>query len=217
MLILKHFVFNPFEENTYLIIDNTTLDAAVVDAGMFTAKDYSEFDNFIENHGIHLNQAINTHLHLDHCFGLNHVISRYGAKLAASADDAFLGDKLAEQARQFGIFGREGSFPAVTIDVNLKDGDIIEIGEGKLIVIASPGHTPGGIALYAPEEKFVLTGDSLFRESIGRTDLPGGDQAALVSSVKNRLLALPPDTIVYPGHGPRTTVALELATNPFIR
>ena len=105
----------------------------------------------------------------------------------------------------------------MSINSYLEDGDIIKIGDGELKVLHVPGHSPGGIALYDPQGHFVIAGDSLFAGSIGRTDLPGGDMPTLINSVRSKLLTLPPDTVVFSGHGPETTIARELASNPFLK
>lgn len=206
MLKIHRFVVNPFEENTYVLVDEATREAAVVDAGMWNDAEREAFDGFVKRSGIKLNQAINTHMHIDHCFGISHVKNRYGVKLGASADDSFLGSSLGEQARRFGL---GGFLEGVVADVSLSDGDIITIGESQLEVIAVPGHSPGGIAFYCKADGFVLTGDSLFDGAIGRTDLPGGDYDTLVRSIRKRLLELPASTDVFPGHGNPTTIARE--------
>ncbi len=211
MLKLKRFEFNMFGENTYLVYDPETLDAAVVDPGMFSDAERSEFDNYISASGLHLRQVINTHLHLDHCFGDNYVRDRYGVKVAASVDDAPLGLDLGAQIRRFG--GR-GDMPPVHIDVNLVDGDIIRIGNGKLQVVATPGHSRGGICLYCAEDKFLLSGDTLFCRSVGRTDLDGGNGRQLAESIHQKLFTLPDDTVVYPGHDRPTTIGEEKLYNP---
>ena len=190
MMRISKFIVNPFLETTYLLTDEATNKAAVVDPGMMNADERAAFDNFIENNNIKLIQVINTHLHIDHCFSDNYVKNKYGVKVAAHIGDAEQGDRLAQQ------------------------GDIIDIGESKLSVIEVPGHTQGGIALYCKEQGFLIAGDSLFEESIGRADLPGGNIWQLVKNIKNKLLTLPKDTLVLPGHGPETTIGHELEYNP---
>lgn len=215
MLKIHRFIFNPFEENTYVLVDSQNKSAVVVDPGMWNNREREAFDRFINDNGINITQIINTHMHLDHCFGDNYVRDRYGVKISASAGDAYLGKGISEQARRFGL---SGMFPTdgVTADVYLEDGDTVKVGDSSLKIIAVPGHSPGGLALYCAEQGFVLTGDSLFEGSIGRTDLDGGDHAALVRSIRERLLSLPGDTDVFPGHGPQTTIKAEVLTNPYI-
>ena len=217
MLSLHRFVFNPFEENTYVLVETATQEAAVVDPGMSDARERAAFDKFVADNKLSLRQAIITHAHVDHCFGLGYVTERYGASTLMSALDRPLLHDLGEQARRFGLQGLFAGGSQLKIDTEVGDGDIIAIGESTLRVIASPGHSPGGIALYCPEQKFVITGDSLFKNSIGRTDFPGGDLPTLVSSVRDRLLSLPADTVVLSGHGPETSVGAEQRNNPFVR
>ena len=211
MLKVKQFQFNMFGENTYLVYDDSTLDAAVVDPGMFTDSERDEFDKYVGDNRLHIIQIINTHLHLDHCFGDNYVRDRYGVKVAANVGDAPLGLDLGAQIRRFG--GR-GDMPGVHIDVELTDGDVIHIGNGELKVIATPGHSQGGICLYCAEDHFLLSGDTLFRRSIGRTDLDGGNGRQLVESIRGKLFTLPDDTVVLPGHDRPTTIGEEKKFNP---
>lgn len=212
-LSVKSFEFNPFGETTYIIYDPATLEAAVVDPGFVTDAERVAFDTFVADNNLQVKYLVNTHLHVDHSFGIAHVEARYGVGLSASEADAPLGRGLADQARMFHL---PVKIDGVEIDRPLRDGDILRLGDNDLRVIAVAGHTPGGIALYAPADRFVVTGDSLFYGSIGRTDLPGGDHATLVGSITDGLLALPDDTVVYPGHGPSTTIGRERRYNPYL-
>ena len=133
--------------------------------------------------------------------------------MLASRKDEALGARMKQQAAMFGI---SENFNAVEITQYLNDGDIIKIGDGELEVIEVPGHSQGSIALYDRKDGFVIAGDALFRGSIGRTDLPGGDHAQLIKSIKERLLSLPENTVVYSGHGPSTTIGAEKASKPFL-
>ncbi len=214
MLTLKKFEFNPFGESTYLIIDEASREAVVVDPGMSIADERNTFDKFVADNKLKITMVVNTHMHLDHIFGDNHVKETYGAKVAAHPDDAFLGRSLARQGEPFGV--RRLPMEPVEIDIPLTDGDTVSVGNEKLHVIHVPGHSPGGIALYAPESKFVMAGDSLFCGSIGRTDLSGGSYPQLIKSIQDRLLTLPDDTTVYPGHGPSTTISQEKISNPYL-
>ena len=214
MLRVKQFIFNPFEESTYLLVDDKTRKAAVVDPGMFDARENQIFDDFVKTHDIDLIEVINTHMHLDHCFGDNYVRDKYGVKVAANIGDAPFASRIKEQCSRFGF--KHDAKP-VDIDVPLKDGDIITIGESSLTVITVPGHSMGGIALYSAPDKLLIAGDSLFRGSIGRTDLEGGNHTQLVDNVTKKLLTLPDDTNVLPGHGPFTTIGHERTSNPFLQ
>ena len=213
---IKRFTFNPFGESTYLVWDVPTGCAAVVDPGMSNSAEERMFDRFAQNNSLTITQIINTHLHLDHCWGNNYVKNRYGVSTAANLEDSFLSERVAQQARMFGLGGDDGDFQPVAIDTELKDGDTISIGESNLQVLAVPGHSPGSIALYDPVGGFVIVGDALFRGAIGRTDLPGGDYKTLSASIRNKLFALPDKTIVYPGHEATTTIGIEKKTNPYV-
>lgn len=213
MLKVKQFVFNMFGENTYVVSDSDTGEAAVIDPGMFTDSERKEFDDYISRSNLKIIEIINTHLHLDHCFGDNYVRDKYGVKVAANVDDASLGANLASQLRRFG--GR-GDLPGVSIDVELKNGDIVKIGSGELHVITTPGHSPGGICLYCPQGGFLISGDTLFRGGVGRTDLEGGNGRQLSSSIREKLFKLPDDTKVLPGHDRFTTIGDEKRSNPYV-
>lgn len=214
MLKITQLVFNPFDENTYVIVDADTNKAAVIDPGMYNEREQREFDDFVAQSGVSLELIVNTHLHLDHSFGINYLRQKYGIKLAAHPDDAALGRAIKEQGMRFGFRKREDA--PVEIDMPLSHGDEITIGSAKLKVLHVPGHSQGGIALYSAADGVVFSGDSLFCGSIGRTDLTGGDQSQLLNSIHTSLLTLPDETIVLPGHGPHTTIASEKAHNPYI-
>lgn len=212
MLRIKQFVFNAFGECTYVVIDEDTKDAIVVDPGMAEPDELKRFDDFVAQSGIHIQGIVNTHLHVDHCLGANYVKDKYGVPVSAHINDEPLGNNIAAQARMFGM-RQSGS--NVEVDSPLADGDYVQVGKERLQVIHTPGHTQGGICLYSPSGKFLISGDTLFQGTIGRTDHPGGNHEQLVESLNNKLLELPDDTLVLPGHGPATTIGHEKATNPF--
>lgn len=214
MLKIVRIPVNPFEENTYLAIDKDTNCAAVIDPGMFYDSEHKHFENYISENNITLTQILNTHMHLDHCFGANYVRDKYDIPVKASFADKRLAESLREMSQRFGMQDKVDE--KVAIDVDLKDGDIVKIGNSELRVISMPGHTQGGVALYNADGGVVFTGDSLFKRSIGRTDLPGGNHQQLLLSVKRLLDMLPDDTKVLPGHGDMTTIGAEKRTNPFI-
>lgn len=215
MLNIKQFAFGPFGVNTYIVYDADTKDALVIDPGMVNAREQARFDSFIEENKLTVKQIINTHLHLDHCFGDNYVRDRYGVKVAAHVGDRELGLNLGSQAAMFGISGADTT--PVEIDVALKEGDIITLGISKIEVMHLPGHSPGGIALYCKDSNFVFVGDTLFRGAAGRTDLPGGNYPALLASINDKLMKLPDSTLVLTGHDMSTTIGQEKATNPYVR
>ncbi len=213
MLQIAKFIVNPFEECTYVIYDAETSDAIVIDPGMLFDSERNEFDKFINEKKLNLRHIINTHLHLDHCFGANYVKDKYGVDVLAHADDAQLGLSLVEQSRRFGFVA---PLQAVIIDHALNHGDTISVGNTILEVLHVPGHSAGGIALYCPSDNFVIVGDSLFKGSIGRTDLLGGDRLQLIKSIEKNLMTLPDETIVISGHGDPTTIGHERRSNPFL-
>lgn len=203
--------FNPIQENTYVVWDETH-EAVIVDAGNSNDRENAALEHFIAEHGLRPVMAVNTHGHFDHTLGVCHLKERYGIPFALSSKDAFL----LENARTSGsIFGvRIGPMPA--IDIDLDETPEIRFGNTTLQVIPTPGHTPGHVALYEPQSGVVFTGDTLFRESIGRTDLPGGDYSWIMRSILDKLLPLGDATRVCPGHGPETTIGHETLYNPFV-
>ncbi|MCH5222304.1 MAG: MBL fold metallo-hydrolase [Muribaculaceae bacterium] len=217
MLEVKQFVFNYFSENTFIVYDGATGQAIVIDPGMYHLAECKMFDAFIEANGLTIEMIVNTHMHLDHCFGDNYVHDKYNAKIAGHSDDANLGATLGAQTRQFGIRLPDDGKDAVKIDIALNEGDIITVGAYSFSVIAVPGHSPGGIVLYCEKEKLAFVGDSVFYGSIGRTDLPGGDYDTLIASLRTKILTLPDETQLLPGHDRYTTVAHEKALNPYLR
>lgn len=215
MLKIHRFIVNNFGENTYLAVDAETGNAAVIDPGMLHGNERSAFDKFIAENGIRLEQIILTHAHLDHCFGADYVRNRYNVPVKAHEGDAVIARSLPAQSRRFGM-GDLIRQP-LEFDVRLSDGDMIEIGNSRLKVIAVPGHSPGGIVLYDETDKLAFVGDSIFEGSIGRTDLEGGDFTTLINALKERVLTLPEDTVLLPGHGEPTTVGSERKHNPFLK
>lgn len=211
---IKSFEFNLFGELTYVVWDESTGIAAVVDPGMTTKDEQDAFDDFVTENGLQLKYLLYTHLHIDHTFGHEYVREKYGLQAMANEADAPLGKYRAQQAEMFRL--RMPTPEAITIDIPLRDQMLLEVGNQRLKVIAVPGHSQGSVAFYCQESKFVITGDALFRGSIGRTDLPGGAHEQLIESIRQRLLTLPDDTIIYPGHGPSTTIGAEKRSNPFL-
>lgn len=210
---VSRFVFNAFGENTYILWDDTTKEAAIVDPGMSSPAENDAVDKFIREKDLKLIHLINTHMHIDHAIGNGHIMNSYGLICECSETDNYLAERLTAQAKMFGIpfHGKD-----IAVGKHLPDNSEIGIGNEKLRVLYVPGHTKGHIALYSASSSFVLTGDALFQMSIGRTDLPGGNFNDLTNSIEHRLLTLPPETTVYPGHGGETTIGFELEHNPYI-
>lgn len=209
------FQFSLFGINTYVVSDPATGDCAVIDPGMINREEREALSNFIRTNNLHLKYVINTHLHIDHAIGNSYVRAEYGVPTLSHPDDAKLGQRLRHQAIAFGM--DEKDVENVEASEPIHDGEIIRIGEGELKAIHVPGHSPGSIVLYDEKDGFLIGGDVLFEGSIGRTDLPGGSYETLIRSIREKLLTLPPSTVVYPGHGPATTIGREMRSNPFLR
>lgn len=207
------FQFSLFGINTYVVYDPETLSCAIIDPGMLGNREEKAMTDFIDKNKLKVTHIINTHLHIDHAVGNNFLKNTYNVPVLAHKDDEPLGERMQQQAYMFGI---NEKFKGVEITEYLTDGDIIKIGDGELEVICVPGHSPGSVALYDKKDNFLIAGDALFKGSIGRTDLPGGSHSQLISSIKEKLLTLPDNTVVYPGHGPATTIGDERRLNPYL-
>ena len=209
---IARLVFNPIQENTYIVWDETQ-EAAIIDAGNMGDRENEILDKFIADKGLKPVVAINTHGHFDHLLGVNHLVERYGVKFALARKDEFLLKTASVSAELFGV--RAGDLPE-TIDIDLDSEKKIKFGQTELEIISTPGHTPGHVALYEPEAKVLFTGDTLFRESIGRTDLPGGDYSWIMRSIIDNILPLGDEVKIYPGHGEDSTIGHESMYNPFV-
>ena len=212
MLQLESLVFNPFSENTFIIYDETK-ECVIVDPGCSNAAEEDRLFGFIDSHQLKPLMVINTHGHVDHVVGNNAVKRRYGIKVAAHLD---MHNDFTQAKRQAVWLGMQPEGDIDLPDVDLQDDQEIQVGNGMLEVICTPGHAQGSISLYARAEGWVLTGDALFCRSIGRTDLPGGDFGELRESIRTRLFTLPDETEVFPGHGESTTIGEEKNFNPFV-
>ncbi len=210
---IKTFTFNPIMENTYLLIDEESKVCIIIDAGNVYGREDLLLTNYIEDSGLTLRRVLNTHLHLDHCFGNGYLAKHFGVKPEASQKDEFL---LATMKRHIAMFGIDADVEPQPLGGYLLDGDVIREGSLELHVLEIPGHSPGGLAFYCPNEGVLFSGDSLFQSSIGRTDLDGGSYADLVTSIGKKLMVLPSETLVYPGHGGTTTIGYEKQYNPYL-
>lgn len=213
MLKIAKFTFYMFGINTYVVFDPEEKEAAIIDPGMSRPEEFDAMEKFIAREDLKITHLINTHLHIDHAIADSWVSDKYGVPVEGHADDRTLGLILAQQAQRFGIKGVD---LRVEIGHELRDGDIVKIGRGSLKVLHVPGHSQGSIALYDEADRFVIVGDTLFEGSIGRTDLMGGNHRQLVDAIKNKLLTLPRDTMVYSGHGDPTTIGREADSNPYL-
>ena len=208
---IKTFVFNPFQENTFILYDNTG-ECAIVDPGCNSERENSILSEFISVNNLKPSYLLLTHAHIDHILGVSYVSEKYGLIPHLHPEDRFLfstGVSIAE------MYGLEFTPPKNIIE-ELHESSIIKIGDSVLTVLHCPGHSPGGVCFYSETDNFLIAGDVLFNSSIGRTDLPGGDYAQLIESIQKKLMVLPDETIVYPGHSEYTTIADEKFNNPFL-
>lgn len=210
---IKRFEFNPFGENTYIIWDKASREAAIIDPGMIDRPEETQIDSFIQAEKLELKAILLTHLHIDHTFGIDYIKKTYNVPIYANRKDEYLGQRRLEQARMFHL---PMELSPIVIDRFVEEGEALRLGDEPVMALLAPGHSAGSLLFYVPSSKFLLSGDVLFRNSIGRTDLPGGDHATLITSIHKKILELPPSTVVYPGHGPATTIADELRWNPYI-
>ena len=206
------FTFSPFQENTYLVFDET-LEAVLIDAGCFNESEQLQLKNYIQENNLILKRLLNTHLHLDHQFGNSYMFDMFGLRPEAHKADEFLIERSVAHAQMFGlVFNAETQQLGAYIEENQQ----IKFGETTFDCFHVPGHSPGSVALYCEKENVVFVGDVLFLGSICRTDLEQGDYATLINSIKNKLLPLPDSTVVYSGHGPTTTIGYERNHNPYL-
>jgi glyoxylase-like metal-dependent hydrolase (beta-lactamase superfamily II) len=212
MLTVKIFQFNPVSVNSYILYNNAK-EALIIDPGCYFEEEKQTLKSFIDKEQLVPVQLLNTHCHLDHIFGNKWVYETYGLELFLHPNE--------EQVLNFGPqSGKVWGLPFDNYEGPLhflQQDDIIKIGEHVLKVLLAPGHSPGSICFYCAEQHFVIGGDVLFHESIGRTDLPGGNHDVLLASIREQLFPLPDDVIVYPGHGEPTTIGHEKKFNPYLQ
>lgn len=211
MLHIKSFANNPYQENTYLLFDDT-LQCAIIDPGMYTADEQNKVVNFISEHTLKPVLLLNTHCHIDHVLGNKFIFDQFGLKPQFNEGELSVLAAVPAYAPQMGIRYDVSPLP----DVFLPETGTISFGETELKLIFAPGHSPAHLCFYAENEHLLIGGDVLFRESIGRTDLPGGNTNQLLKNIEEKLFTLPDQVIVYSGHGPETTIGHEKIYNPFM-
>jgi hydroxyacylglutathione hydrolase len=211
MLSVQSFCFNPFQENTYIVY-NETGDCLIIDPGMYNSGEEQELSGFISQNNLNPVSLINTHCHIDHILGNLYCVEKYGLKLSCHKNEKPVLNAGTATALMYGLKYKESPEPAVW----LEEKQVIKLGKDTLEILFTPGHSPGSLSFYSQGNDFVIVGDALFYQSIGRTDLPGGHHQTLINAIKSELLTLPESTRVFSGHGPATSIGDEKKYNPFL-
>lgn len=207
---IQKFIFNVFGENTYLIWNDKA--AAVIDPGMMNEQENNTFDQFVTNRQLHLDHLLNTHMHIDHIAGDLHIMRKYGLTAECNPADDFMAHNAISMAQMLGFPYTDDN---ITKTKAIDEGSQLYIGDEQIIVLNVPGHSPGHLAFYLPDDKILFSGDTLFHLGIGRTDFAGGSMKLLLHSIETKIFTLPDDTTIYPGHGNATTVGFEKQNNPY--
>jgi hydroxyacylglutathione hydrolase len=210
MLSVQFFEFNPFQENTYVLWDET-LEAVIVDPGCYEKEEQNELESFIESKKLKIKYLLNTHCHIDHVLGNYYVKEKYKVPFLIYAVELPVFRAVKSYASNYGFPGYQEVLP----DEYITEKEPIHFGNTRLSVIFLPGHSPGHVGFYNAEQKILIGGDVLFQNSIGRTDLPGGNFETLIQSIHQKLFTLPDEVVVFPGHGDATTIGEEKISNPF--
>jgi glyoxylase-like metal-dependent hydrolase (beta-lactamase superfamily II) len=212
MFQIKVFTFNPVQENTYILY-NEQNECIIIDPGCYFDAEKEELKSFISLHKLQPKILLNTHCHLDHVFGNKFIAEEYNLTL----NTHLLEKEILQMAPASGLMFNLPFDNYQGEAIYLKEGDVVSLGNDKLEVIHAPGHSPGSICFYCEKQHFIIGGDVLFQRSIGRTDLPYGDQEELLRNIKGKLFKLPADVQVYPGHGDATTIGYEIKENPYLK
>ena len=212
MINVHYFTFNGFQENTYILSDETK-ECVIIDPGCYSNEEQQELASYIDEKGLKPVKLLNTHCHIDHVLGNSFVANKYNVGLEMHEKDLPTLHATPEYGHLYGFNIDKSPEPTVL----LNEGDKVKFGNAELDVIFAPGHSAGHIVFVDTEQKFIIGGDVLFYGSIGRTDLPGGDYDTLINSIKTKLLPLADDFKVYSGHGQPTTIGFERENNPFLK
>ncbi|UAY51672.1 MBL fold metallo-hydrolase [Ferruginibacter albus] len=212
MLHIKSFVFSPIEENTYVLY-NDEKDCIIIDPGCYFDDEKETLKNFIEENNLNPKLLLNTHCHLDHVFGNKFAAETWKLTLHIHEKEK----QLLEFAPASGLLYNMPFDNYAGELAFLKEGTTITFGEDELQILFTPGHSPGSVSFYCAKQNFVISGDVLFQQSVGRTDLPGGDHQTLINSICTQLFVLPDETKVYSGHGDVTTIKEEKKYNPYLQ
>lgn len=208
---LQSFVFNDFQENTYVLYDSTG-ECVIIDPGAYRPNEKLELLSFIENEKLKPKFLLNTHCHIDHILSNKLVKQSFSIPFLMHEKDLPVLERALDVGKNYGIFMEQSPPP----DKFLEEGEKINFGKTELEIIFTPGHSPGSISFFNRKEKILLSGDVLFKNSIGRFDFPGGNYETLMDSIVNKLLLLDDDVKVFSGHGPMTTIGYEKKNNPFV-
>lgn len=211
MSTIKSFTFNPFQENTYIVYDETK-ECVIIDPGCYTPAEKQRLADFIIKEGLTPVRLLNTHCHLDHIFGNEFCEDTYSLSLEIHRGELPVLARAPQSGQMFGVPTPAQRTPTLFIE----EGDTISFGNTHFQVILTPGHSPASICFYNQAENYVISGDVLFHRSIGRYDLPGGNLETLLNSIKSKLFTLPDETKVYAGHGEPTNIGDEKIYNPFM-
>lgn len=211
-MLIKSFVFNPFHENTY-VVSSKSGNAFIFDPGCYESYEKEELEEYIHMNDLKVKAVINTHCHIDHVLGNDAMKLKYKAPLMIPKNELEVFNSVVAYAPQWGING----YRHAEVDSFLEGGEKLELDEIEFEMIEVAGHSPGHIMFYEVNNKMMIGGDVLFKESIGRTDLPGGNHEDLLQNIQNKVYTLPEDTTIYPGHGPTTTIGHEKEHNPFVK
>lgn len=209
---IEKFIFSPFQENTFVAWDEETKETIIIDPGCLDENEEIKLKSFIDVNNLKVKYLFNTHGHLDHIFGNAFVKNIFNPIHYAPEKDIPLFERAREQAEGFGLSMRESPKPDKYFDESIP----LYIGKTEIQFLYTPGHTPGEYCINFPTENVCFTGDVLFRESVGRTDLWKGDYETLINSIRTKLFVLPEETIIYPGHGEKSTINFEKTNNPFL-
>lgn len=211
MITLKMFTFGPFQENTYLLYDETS-ECVIIDPGCYDDNERNALADFVTVEKLSPKLLLNTHGHIDHVIGNKFIFEKFGLQPFINNKDLPSLNALTTVAKLYGFNAEASPEPIGFLD----EGDVVNFGSSRLDILFTPGHSPGSICFVCPEQKFIIGGDVLFYGSIGRTDLPGGHHQTLIDSINNKLMPLADDYSVYSGHGPVTTIGFERTNNPFL-
>ena len=207
MLRYKTFVMNPVQVNCYVLWDTETHDGVIIDCGAWNETEQTRLQEFIEGERINLRHALQTHMHFDHTMGAEFINRQYGLPPTCHPAEQEVYASSAEMVMRWFHMDITNRMPQC--QPTLSPSSVITLSSTKIQVIHTPGHTPGGVCFHLPAQRILFSGDTLFRQGIGRTDLPGGSYSQIVNSIRTQLFTLPADTLVLPGHGPETTIAAE--------